>query len=317
MKRMLLICVSIWFTFPTLLNAKKTDDNQKKNFPTSYFDNIKSDFKSPEYIDKYLPSNFDHLRELTKYGVQTKQDRAFQRALFRMFGNMIKGAPCVNAYVFGDLLAELPSDLKDYFILYKTNEIIINKTLTDLDLFDRYQETIATLLFTKFNSNYDYFKQDPEKFLNEISHQIVALAEEEVSIEQLRQSIIRFLEICLGKLVWNPEDKEKVWESVKTIANRLAGFMEHNIITSIDDLDDLYWALTHRFCYVVLDIGGNDLPLELYEKIKYDIAGQQLLLLELDEQDGFLETKAERLLRAVLVGEARRRTRDTSIVVPH
>jgi hypothetical protein len=314
MKRMLVLFMGICLGLPLHLHGRKTEEKTEK-LPNSLFYTIQDDLKKPEYIQEILPNNFSYLMQLLQHGKKTQQGRAYPRALFRMFGNMLKGAPCVNAYEYGDRLAELPIMLKDYFILFKSQEILVNKTLTDLDLFDRYKETVATLLFTKFNSHYDYFKQDPEKFLDELSHQIVAIAEEEVSIEQLRQSVIRFLEIGLGKLVWSPDDKEKVWESVKTIAHRLAGFMEYNIIDDVNDLDDLFWALTHRFCYI-LDLVGNELPIEFYEQIKHDLATQQLLLLELEEQEEFLETKANCLLRSVLVAEARRRTRDSSIIVP-
>ena len=63
-----------------------------------------------------------------------------------------------------------------------------------------------------------------------------------------------------------------------------------------------------------MDITSNDLPKEFYEKLKYSIASQSLVFLEMDEQEQGLETKAERLMRALIEGEAKARAREAGII---
>lgn len=288
--------------------------------PGMLLSSIADEIKKPEYLQDILPNNFSYLTQLLKYnpvkdyaGAKDKRSRAYPRSVLRMFGNMLKGAPCVNAYAFRDLLSEFPALLKNDFILYK-KIALQHKTSLDLDLFDRAQETISTLMYQRFNAHYDYFRQDPEKFLDELAQQIVVVVEEEVSIEQLRQTVIRFLEIGLGKLVWSPEEHATIWECTKQIAQHTASLMEYNIIDNLDDLDDLYWALIHRFCFM-LDITGNQMPLTFYQQIKDNIASQPILLFELEELDTFLQTKQNRFMHALLTSEAKKRALDVGILL--
>ena len=142
----------------------------------------------------------------------------------------------------------------------------------------------------------------------------IEIVEEEVTVEQLRQTVIRFLEIAISKLVWSPEDEIQTWDSVKKIASQLANLMEYNIIDDINDIDDLFWSLIHRYCFL-LNISAVDMPLSFYEKIQEDLAAQQPLLLALEEQEDFIESKSACLYRTLATSKAKRFAYDRGIVI--
>jgi len=125
-------------------------------------------------------------------------------------------------------------------------------------------------------------------------------------MELLRQMLIRFLEVGLNKLVWSPKEADKSWESVKTMSHQLAALMEYNIINDLNDLDELYWSLLHRYRYFI-ELHSTDLSLSFYQQVKADIMNKNLMLLELEEQETFIESKASCLLHAVLAQEAKKR----------
>jgi len=118
----------------------------------------------------------------------------------------------------------------------------------------------------------------------------------------------------LSKLVWSPEDGEKTWNSVKDISYQLATLVDNNILVDINDLDDLFWTLTYRYCYF-LEIAGSDLPLEFFEKVKNDITAQELLFLELEEEDNLFESKASYLTRSLFQAEVKSRAYKKGIVL--
>ncbi len=317
MKHMLLGVIMCICFIPSVLGSKNIEDQaalQKHTSPQTLLQSIEPELKKPEYRQEVLPNNFSYFIQLLEYGKKTKQSRMYAQSIFRLFGNMLKGSQYVNAYVFSDLLGQIPELIKDNFMLYKLQPFLSYNALNDLELLDRFQQAVVNMMYTKFTSSYDQFKEDPEKFLDELSHKITQITEEEVSIEQLRQTTIRFLDTGLNKLVWSPENKEKVWESVKTISQNLSTLMEHNIIDDVNDLDDLFWTLVHRFCFFI-ELTSTELPVAFYEKIKKDIASQQLLLFELEEQESFIESKTDCLMRTVLTYEAKKRAHDKGIII--
>ncbi len=278
------------------------------------FEAIQSDLRSPEYVSDVLGGNFDYFIQLLEHGKTTNQSRAYTRSVVKLFSNLLKGTQWVNAYAFSDLLTQLPDLIKDNFVLYRTNIILRNVALTDADTLDRFNASVTTLLYTKFNNEYDSFRKDPAAFLDEITYQIIEIAQEEVTIEQLRQNLIRFLEIAIGKLVWSPKDEIKTWHSVKKIALQLANLMESNILDDTNDLDDLYWSLIHRYCFL-LDINATEMPVSFYEEIQQDLIAQQPLLVSLEEQEEFIERKAECLIRTLARSKAKRSAFDRGILI--
>jgi len=274
---------------------------------------IFSDISKPSYSTDILPHNFSYLTNLLEYGNNTKKGRAYTERVLRVFNRLIKGTGYINAYAFSDMLEVLPGLLEQDCVAHRSKGLIQNSSLLDLDMYDRFKESVNNLLYNRFLTDYDSFKQDPEDFLGQLTANILDVVEEEVSIQDLRQVLVRFLELSASKLVWSPEDQEYVWSSVKKISKQLAKLVEYNVLEDVDTLDDMYWSLVERFCFFV-EMTHTHLTTDFYDTIQHDIRSDKLLLVNLEEQEHWLEKKEDRLLRTVKSCKAKKLAYDQGIL---
>ena len=171
-------------------------------------------------------------------------------------------------------------------------------------MFDRFKESVNSVLYTSFLNEYDLFKKDPDNFLQDLSQQVLDLAQEEIAVLQLRNVLMRFLETSIGKLVWSADESEKAWDSTKKIASELTKLTEQAIIEDINELDDLFWSLTYRFGFFI-DIFASTLPDAFYDVVQQDIVAKKLLLVNLEEQQDWLEAKETYLTRTLKCSKAK------------
>ncbi len=258
-----------------------------------------------------MPHNFSYLTQLLKYGATTKQTSEYAQQVISLFSKLLKGSEYVNSYVFADLVKEMPNLLNHYFGVFQLESSGTLLLAGDLDMLERLQKTVSHLVFNKFTQDFDVCRKNPRLFLDDLSNRIVSATTQEVNMELLRQMVIRFLEVGLSKLVWSPRDEEQTWESVKTISHHLATLMEHNIIGDLNDLDELYWSLLHRYRYF-LELHSTNMPLSFFGTLKGEITSKKVMLLELEEQETFLQSKASCLLNTVLAQEAKKRMNEYS-----
>ena len=200
------------------------------------------------------------------------------------------------------MLETLPEELTPYFSFPASHKYITNSALYDETFVDRFKSTVQTMLYSKFSTEYDSFRQDPNLFLNQISANIVTLAQEEIVQEQLRQGIIRFCEIALSKLIWDPAAQEETWNITKKISEQLVTLLEYNILDDTNDLDDLHWTLLNRYCYFI-ELTATDMPESFYKTIRSDIRSNDLVLFALKEQDYIIEPKLSYMQRTLLEAE--------------
>lgn len=278
-------------------------------------DALHLELKNPHYRKEVLPNDFSYLLNLIECGVTTNQPPTYLRSVIKLFSNLLKGADYVNAYAFSELLDTFPTLLTPYFSLNISCRYLKNKTLLDAHMYDRLYATINDMLYIKFSTDYESFKKDPTQFLSTISNDIVDIAQEEVTREQLRQSLVRFCETVLNKLVWNAEEQEKTWEITKKISDQLATLLEYNIFDDANDLDDLYWTLLCRYCYVILDITATDMKPEFYEIIKHDLTTQAITLFELEEQDAIVEPKKRYFTRTLMQAQTRAQEYEQELII--
>lgn len=258
-----------------------------------------------EYCQDYYPHSFSHVIEFIEYGNKTEQDLEYIISTLRLFNNKLKGARFVTANAYSAFLDQLPTVIAPYCKPKETS------------VWQNIQHTIKSILYNSFLTRFSYFKEEPDTFLTDISQQITdavsqELVQDRVSHEQFQQTLVRFLENGLNKVVWCPMGEENVWKSVKQISNQLNTLYEQEIINE-DELDDLYKSLLEQFCHF-LDLCGSDLPLEVINQIKEDIEAGQLNFLELEEQEEYIETKSDCLTRAVLQTEAKAFARGYGLV---
>lgn len=266
---------------------------------------LKHVFNRAEYCQEYYPHSFSHVIEFLEYGNRTQQDLEYIISTLRLFNNKLKGSRFVTANAYSTFLDQLPSTIAPYCKAPETN--------IWLDI----EQSIKTILYTNFLTKFSFFKEEPDTFFTDISKQITEavnkeLVNERVSQEQFKQTLVRFLENGLNKVVWCPVGEENVWKSVKNISAQLDNLYDQEVITQ-DELDDLYKSLLEQFCHF-LDLCGSDLSADVINQIKEDIEAGQLNFLVLEEQEEFIETKADRLTRAVLQTEAKATARNFGIV---
>lgn len=256
---------------------------------------LRNVYSHPAYARDYLPHSLSDFIQFLIYGKNTQQNRVFILSVIRLFLNKIKASPYLSAYSFCDMLEQLPPLLKDYCDDSHKNY------LNDL------QKTLKNIFFSFFLSKFNLFKESPDQFFDDIGKEIINAVEsksqQEVECEHLRLTLIRFLENCLQKLIWSPLDQEEVWISVKAISFKLTALMEENIINS-EELDDLFKSLLESFCHF-LNITGSELAPEVIDMIKEDINSGNLLLFSLEEQEDNIESKTERMRRALLETDAK------------
>jgi len=269
-------------------------------------------FNRYEYAQEVLPNDFSHLIQwLDRSSKNIKNDsassrseirkslkkaRAHAKGVIRVFKNKMHACPYLNAYAFDDMLLQVVEVL----------DPLMNASF--LKDFDDPAVQVYNILYSSFSENFSFFKRQPRQFLNDISLSLVKELNEyyipDASVEELRSLFTRFLEIGLAKLVWHPEDDYKTWESVKSISDHLADLVEFGILEDIEDLNDLYISLLERYIFF-LDIGNNQLSCDFYVRVKEDIACNSTILLELEEQEVFLETKLQRFINVLNIGHAK------------
>jgi len=301
--------IALLILFTLFIHSKNTctfQDQHTINNSENLLKSLQHELKDPAYRTEVLPNNFSYLTNLIVVGNNNNQPPAYLRSIIKLFSNMLKGASYVNAQECESFLAKLPTLAQPYFALTTSRAYITQPALYDAHMFDRLHATINNALFMKFSSEYDSFKKNPNEFLTILSSEILSLAQEEVTREQLRQGIIRFAEIALNKLVWNVEKAELSWNITKRIAHDLAALLEQNILDDLNDLDDLYWTLLTRYCYFI-ELTATELAPSIFATIKNDISAGNILLLSLPEQDALVESKLSYLQRTLITAEAQSR----------
>jgi hypothetical protein len=266
---------------------------------------IRHAYNHPDYGTDFLPNNFFHMVQFFKRN--TPQSRNYYQSVFRMFCNKLKQSMYVNPYALSELTEEITPLLKNIF------------HPTFIPAFSQLQEKISSLMHDTMLQKFDSLKLDPVTYFDDLSHDIlrnINATQEltgDISVEELRKSMLIFFELSLNKCIWNPNEYNEAWHSVKTLSNQLHQLSLAEIITDQDDLNSLFISLIERFC-LYLDLSFAEIPTEFYSILQADIAAKNLFFLELEGEE-FFETKAQRLLRAVTMAEAKTRAYHQGILV--
>lgn len=266
---------------------------------------IRHAYNHPDYGTEFLPNNFFHFTQFLKRN--TPQTRSYYQSILRMFGNKLKQSMYINPYAYCQMLDEVTPLLQQACSHELTPAY---KTL---------QKQISSSMYETMLNKFDYLKIDPDAYFTDLSQDIISLIQTsnelsaDASIEELRKSFMVFFEMTVNKLIWNPQEYEQAWRNVKIIADQLARLYEKDILNDQDDLNDLFITLLERFC-LFLDLSYAEIPIEFYQNIRNDIEAKNLLFLEL-EQEQFIESKSQRLERAITMTEAKTRAYHSGIFV--
>ena len=277
--------------------------NKNKDFGVTDF--LSKTFNHPLYARETLPCHFHDLQSLLHQGRIVPNPVPYSKALFKLFGNKIKGAPYVSAYGLLELLEQLPTSL-DYL-----------KELKPIDVTSaHYYDELHNLLYDAFLTKFDDLKANPNVFFTMLTNNVITLVSKNLTkptIEITRNEtlvdvqpvFIRFLDTTLNKLMWNTKEPEHIWRATKGIATELESLYDKEFISEFSDLDDLYWTLIHRFA-LFLDLSANKLPLELLHDMHNEVVSGNLVLVSLQEQEPYLQTKKQ-VLEAALTSAISKR----------
>ncbi len=268
---------------------------------------LKEEFNRPEYATDFIPHNLDiHVEQFLRWCNQSKQGIMHAHASFRLFTNKVKAAPYMTITPVIGITQRLPDLVQEYFVD------------VPVSVFSKLKKLIKRILFTAFNAHFDYFKAEPNKFLDTLANDIVEeiksseLVQDQIDKEQLRSTLVRFLDTSIAKIVWSPLDQTDIWESFKELSHHLATLKNHEIITE-DDLDDLLTTLTQRFVYF-LELTGSDLSPDTLLTIETDLFSDNLTINQLPEQEEYITPKREHILKAIKTTQAKIMARSQGII---
>lgn len=244
-----------------------------------------------EKYTEYLPYNLSHMVQFLEYGQEKKQDIRYAQSIIKLFLQKIKGCDFINSY---SLIATMPQ---------LANALVPYVQKKEASFLQELQENLKHRFTNIFSTYYSYFQKNPDAFLDALSEQIAKKTNEvqtkqHVDVAHVKKDILRLLEITINKIVWSPKDGYDAWVAVNELADCANDFLEKNLITDIDSLDDLYWSIIHRFCYF-LDIAHEDINQDTFIRIIHDIETQELMLLAIEEQENFMTSKKSFLLNKI------------------
>jgi len=244
-----------------------------------------------EKYTEYLPYNFSHMIQFLEFGQEQKQNERYAQSIIKLFLQKIKGCDFINSYSLLTTMPKLCDALEPY----------VQKK--EASFLQELQQSLKSRFSSIFSTYHTYFQKNPDAFLDALSEQIAkktndVQTRQHIDVEHVKKDILRFLELCINKLIWSPQEGYDAWVAVNELAVMSQLFLDKNLITDVDALDDIYWSLIHRFCYF-LDIAQTDISQEIFITIINDIHTQDLALLQIEEQEEGIINKKNYLLRKI------------------
>lgn len=312
-KKILFLCLSYSLLF-NFLHATATDEidqafislcQQEITLSKEGINNfIVRVYNHPHYATDFLPFSFSHVLQLLGHGKQKKLSPAYVYSTLRLFNTKVKTCSFISASAFEELLSQLPDLLAHNEQAHNTPESTHTRSgSTALSTLEKLKNTVKEILFHSFLNKFQLFQDKPDDFLEEVSTTITRSVEHEAISSGI---ILRFLENTIHRLSWPVDDQDKIWDSFKSISCHLENLYNCSLIANSDDLDELYWSLTHRFC-IMLDTFAAHLNPSVYAAVKKDLHENSLLIFKLEEQEELMETKAQHLSHALMMAEAKAR----------
>lgn len=254
---------------------------------THYF---KYTYNHDQYT-QHLPYNFSHMIQFLEFGQKNNQNMAYAKSIIKLFLQKIKGCDFVNSYSLITAMPKLADSLAPYLVKQQAGFL------------EELQKSLKHRFSNIFSTYMSYFQKSPDAFLDALSEQIAKKTNEvqtqqHIDVEQVKKDILRFLETCISKLIWAPQDAYQAWTAINELATQMELFSDKKLLSDIDAFDDLCWSLIHRFCYFI-DIAAPDISQDVFIKIINDIATEKLILFAIEEQENIMDTKKDYLLKKI------------------
>lgn len=285
----------------SLQQRRQAPNSPAKNFQASFMEFIKRVYNHESYAQVLSQDGADLVQflDLTKEAALSSQEAYIG---LRLFTNKLKACEIVDDVLLEQVVPALVKNMEHYFNA---------EVKTDEGSVDFIKKHIENIILMHLTSHLDGFTTTPETFVSGLSQEIASALQKQWQLTQqkmvssgdakarLRMGISKFLELALGKLVWDLKSAKGMWQSFLDIADSLQLLAAHGIIDHMDDLDDLFWTLTHRFCFF-LDLTGGALSVSSLDEIEHDLITKSVYFLEMKEQDKGITSKKEILASALL-----------------
>jgi hypothetical protein len=244
-----------------------------------------------EKYTEYLPYNLSHMIQFLEFGKNCNQTEAYAKSIIKLFMQKIKGCEFMNSYNLVTSMPKIADSLEPFMIKKETTFL------------QEVQKSLKDRFSSIFSNYFSYFQKNPDAFLDALSEQIAKKTNEmhtqqHIDVEHIKKDVLRFLELCINKLIWSPNDAYEAWISINEIATQADYFLRKKLLTDVDALDDLYWSLIYRFTYF-LDIAHEHISEETLIQIVQEIHTEKLLLFMIEEQEDVITTKKEFLLQKI------------------
>jgi hypothetical protein len=266
------------------------------DFQSSFLRFIKDEYNKPTYAEEFS-QDATHVVEFLEISDEMNLSVDHIYVCLRLFYNKLKGAEALDDTVAVQLLNNLPILLKRHFDSDNETDSKLNLAFI--------KKSSENLILSRLTDHHTQFRTTPDLFISNLAQDLCSFfnqeqerLKKEVELneyrERLRQTVIRFFETALSKVVWNPKAPEGIWSSFIGIGNGLRSLATNNVIIHMDDLDDMFKSLTLRFCYNV-DLFGGALPLQFFDEVDHDLNNGLVLFLEADEQDAGIKSKKDEI----------------------
>ena len=269
--------------------------------------------KDIAYRRDIYPFDQSLITDLIK-GIHTvSEPHAYIRGVLKLFINIAKGAPCIDSESFSNVLQCFIDILPPYFTPNKLHANLHYSVGQQLDQFERLKQLNVSLLVHELSNRYTDFRSDPMSFIDGLAQQLALIGQTEIEIAKLRFTLMAFLEIHISKCIWSTDDQDSTWELTKKMADLCTMLVEKGILDDLNDLDDIFWTLIHRYGHF-LDLTCFLLNDSVFHAIKQDINYGNLLLFSLEEQDNCIPKRAECLLDTVMFAEAKKKASEKGLI---
>lgn len=120
--------------------------------------------------------------------------------------------------------------------------------------------------------------------------------------------ILRLLENAVNRVLWSPADRDGVWRQFSELGQKIEVLNQCQLITELEDCNDLLTDLIARFSYVI-GLIGSDLPISFYEQAHQSLHQYQLSWLNINETEDLIASKRDHLEHTLLLGSSKAQAR--------
>lgn len=243
-------------------------------------------FNRKEYAVEVLPYSFNHLLQMIDFGIKSKQNAAYFKAVIKLFTIKTKFIKFATSNEVERLVTIIPDML---------HACMKKNTSTHSS------ESIKNIIMNELkNTN----PTSTDQLLSSISESLEAEINKKNTLavnesEELRCMLHTFIDNLLNKILWSPIDHAVLWGSVERLGLHLS-LLEKKKIFNKDEADLLEWSLVQRFCHF-LELAGAQLPGSFYENARLAIA-KQLPGIDNNDENELATSKRQHLQDALLEG---------------